>query len=124
MITTRLDVQGLSGLEVQRECASTRAQMTSNSQNSSLAIAKPVGAAQSVDLGVEVEVHHFLLFDQHTFEGNLMMYVFNLSPLTLLFLLRRLIPKGRIAISRLLLQKYTEVHEYKKMILSNKSLFH
>uniref|UniRef100_T1HGH0 CPSF_A domain-containing protein n=1 Tax=Rhodnius prolixus TaxID=13249 RepID=T1HGH0_RHOPR len=68
VITTRLDVQGLSGLEVQRECASTRAQMTSNSQNSSLAIAKPVGAAQSVDLGVEVEVHHFLLFDQHTFE--------------------------------------------------------
>uniref|UniRef100_A0A069DXU2 Putative splicing factor 3b subunit 3 n=1 Tax=Panstrongylus megistus TaxID=65343 RepID=A0A069DXU2_9HEMI len=68
VITTRLDVQGLSGLEVQRECASTRAQMTTNSQNSSLSVAKPVGAAQSVDLGVEVEVHHLLLFDQHTFE--------------------------------------------------------
>ncbi|KAK9497804.1 hypothetical protein O3M35_003726 [Rhynocoris fuscipes] len=66
VITTRLDVQGLSGLEVQRECASTRAQMTSNSQHS--ALAKPVGTSQSVDVGVEVEVHHFLLFDQHTFE--------------------------------------------------------
>ncbi|XP_014257625.1 DNA damage-binding protein 1 isoform X2 [Cimex lectularius] len=68
VVTNRMDVQGATGLEVVRECASTKAQSTTNSFQTFLSINKSRGASQTTEVGCEVEVHHFLLFDQHTFE--------------------------------------------------------
>ncbi|XP_014287545.1 DNA damage-binding protein 1 [Halyomorpha halys] len=68
VISSRLDVQESSGLAVVRESASTRAQTITNSVQTSIQIAKVAGPNQPPEYGIEVEVHHFLLFDQHTFE--------------------------------------------------------
>ncbi|KAF6200141.1 hypothetical protein GE061_006442 [Apolygus lucorum] len=68
VITARLDVQGPTGLESVRDCVSNRAQNTSNSANSPINIIKNAGTTQAQDVGLEVEIYHFLLLDQHTFE--------------------------------------------------------
>lgn len=68
VISSRLDVQEPTGLAVVRECASTRAQFTSNSLQTSVQVTKQSGPNQPPEYGIEVEVHHFLLLDQHTFE--------------------------------------------------------
>lgn len=74
VISSRLDVQESSGLAVVRECASTKAQTITNSLQTTVSITNTLGvrpsstAAQPPECGIEVEIHHFLLLDQHTFE--------------------------------------------------------
>ncbi|KAL1129243.1 hypothetical protein AAG570_013772 [Ranatra chinensis] len=62
VISTRVDVQDSNGLTVVRECASTRAQSTSNSLHSAL------GGGGPTEVGLEVEVSSLLVLDQTTFE--------------------------------------------------------
>lgn len=67
LLTSRNDLQDINGLQPRRISASTHAHSTSTAVSMSTGSVKPSGFTRP-EVGLEVEIHHFLIIDQHTFE--------------------------------------------------------